>query len=142
MAAASTTYKLSPTTASTFGSIDLIGCQSVTVSESADETLLQSDGKRTTINAFYDNLTATASVELTQPPKTIRVGDVGTLTLRGAERATGDGVSAVVYTMTSVASGAVVSSFDTTISHGGNSTCTIVFRMVSIDGSADVFSIS
>lgn len=138
----STTFKLNPSTASTFGSTELEGCQSFTIEEQADETLLSSDGKPNVMSAFYDNGSAVVTVELTKPSKTIRKGDVGTLTLRGAERALGDGVTAGVLTYTSVSNGAVVSSVSSTVSHAGNASCTITFRLVSIDGSADVFAIA
>lgn len=140
--AASITYKLNPTTASTFGSTDLVGCQSFTIAESADEVLLSSDGKPHVMSAFYDNVSATVTVEMSQPPKAIRVGDVGTLTLRGAERANGDGVGAGVLTFTSAASGAVVSGYDSTVSHAGNATCSVTFRLVSVDGTTAVFAIA
>ena len=133
--AISNTYKLSPTQVSTFGSVNLDGAQSFSVSSVGDETLLSSDGKPCSTGVFYDNLRFTVSVELSQNPKTINVGDTGVLTLRAAERVNGEGVSAVVLTYTSGTAMAVVSSVESTVSHSGNSTATVNFTIVSTDGS-------
>jgi hypothetical protein len=130
----STTYKLDGTNVSTFGSVNLEGAQSVTLERTGDETLLSSQGRPFVEGAFYDNLSYTASVELSQPPKTVAVGDVGTLTLKCAARTNGEGVAAGVFTLTSAASAAVVSSVTHSVNHAGNSTSTINFRIVSIDG--------
>lgn len=135
--AASTTYKLDPANPSTFGATQLVGAQSFTVNRTGDETTLSSDGKPFAMGSYIDNLSYTVSVELSQNPKTITVGDTGTLTLKAVERVNGEGVSATVLTFTSVASMAVVTSVDHTVNHAGNSSATVNFRVVSADGSAD-----
>lgn len=140
--AVSTTYKLDPANASTFAGINLAGAQSFTVNRTGDETTLASDGKPFMQGSFIDNLSYTISVELSQNPKTIAVGDTGTLVLKAMERANGEGVSAVALTFTSVASMAVVTSVDHTVSHAGNSTATINFRVVSEDGAADPITVA
>jgi hypothetical protein len=138
----SKTYKLDPAAASTFGSTDLVGAQSFTVNRTGDETTLASDGKPFAQGSFIDNLSYTISVELSQNPKTIKVGDTDTLILKAMERANGEGVSATVLTFTSVASMAVVTSVDHTVNHAGNSTATINFRVVSADGAADPITVA
>jgi hypothetical protein len=139
--AVSTTYKLDPANASTFAGTNLAGAQSFTVNRTGDETTLASDGKPFMQGSFIDNLSYTISVELSQNPKTIAVGDTGILILKAMERANGEGVSAVVLTFTSVATG-VVTSVDHTVSHAGNSTATINFRVVSADGAADPIQVA
>lgn len=130
----STTYKLDPTNVSTFGAVNLDGAQSVSLERTGDETLLSSQGRPFVEGAFFDNLSYTATVELSQPLKTVAVGDVGTLTLKCAARTNGEGVAVGIFTMTSAANAAVVSSVSHTVNHAGNSTCSVTFRIVSVDG--------
>lgn len=136
------TYKLDPGSASTFGSVSLVGAQSFTVNAVADETTLSSGGKPFVLAAFMDNLSYTVSVEMSDAPKTIKVGDTGTLTLKAKERANGEGVASGVMTFTSASSGAVVQSVDNTVNHSGNSSCTINFRIVSDDGTTDPLTVA
>lgn len=136
------TYKLNPSAVSTFGSTNLTGGVSFTINRVGDETVLGTDGKPFAHGAFLDNLSYTASVEVTENPKGITVGDLGTLTLRGVERANGDGVTATVITFTSAASAAVVTSVDHTVNHSGNSTATINFRIISADGTTDPLTVA
>jgi hypothetical protein len=136
------TYKLDPAASSTFGSTNLVGAQSFTVNRTGDETTLGSDGKPFIYGSFIDNLSYTISVELSENPKTIAVGDTGTLTLKAKERANGEGVSATVLTFTSGASLAVVTSVDHTVNHAGNSSATVNFRVVSTDGATDPITVA
>jgi hypothetical protein len=136
------TYKLDPAASSTFGSVNLIGAQSVTVNAVGDETTLSSDGKPFVIGSFIDNLSFTCSVEMTDVPKTITVGDTGTLTLKAKARVNGEGVDTGVLTFTSAASGAVVTGIDYTVNHAGNSSCTINFRVVSTDGTTSPLTVA
>jgi len=136
------TYKLDPASSSTFGSVNLVGAQSFTINRSGDETTLSSDGKPFIYGSFIDNLSYTVSVELSDNPKTIAVGDTGTLTLKAKERVNGEGVAAGVLTFTSGSSLAVVTSVDHTVSHSGNSSATINFRIVSSDGAVDPLTVA
>jgi hypothetical protein len=131
------TYKLDPAAASTFGSVNLVGAQSFSIEFAADETVLGSDGKPFIQGAFYDNLSYTVSVEMSDAPKTDKVGDVATLTLKAKARVNGEGVDTGVLTFTSAASGAVCSGVTHTVNHAGNSSCTVSFRLVSADGTTD-----
>jgi hypothetical protein len=140
--AASTTYKLNPASPSSFGSVDLVGGQSFTINRTGDEQTLSSDGKPFVMGSFIDNLSYTVSVEMSQNPKTIAVGDTGTLTLKAVERVNGEGVSVTVLTFTSAAAAAVVTSVDHTVSHGGNSSSTVNFRVVSLDGTTDPITVA
>jgi hypothetical protein len=137
-----TTYKLDPASASTFGAVSLVGAQSFSIEYAADETVLGSDGKPFIQGAFYDNLSYTVSVEMSDAPKTIKVGDTGTLTLRAKARVNGEGVDTGVLTFTSASSGAVCSAVTHTVNHAGNSSCTVSFRVVSADGSTDPITVA
>lgn len=136
------TYKLHPTSLSTFSSTNLQGAQSFTINRVGDETTLSSDGKPFVYGSYLDNLSYTVSIELSENPKTITVGDTGTLTLRAAERANGEGISANVLTFTSGTNLAVVTSVDHTVNHSGNSSATINFRIVSTDGTTDPLTVA
>jgi hypothetical protein len=138
----SLTYKLDPTAFSTFGSVNLEGAQSFTLNRVGDESLLQSDGKPFVMGSFIDNLSYTVSVELSQNLKTVAVGDVNTLTLRAKERKNGEGVDTGALTFTSAANGAIVTSVDHVVNHSGNSTCTVNFRIVSVDGTTDPLTVA
>ena len=136
------TYKLHPTSLSTFGSTNLQGAQSFTINRVGDETTLSSDGKPFVYGSYLDNLSYTVSIELSENPKTITVGDTGTLTLRAAERANGEGISANVLTFTTGTNLADVTNVDHTVNHSGNSSATINFRIVSVDGSTDPLAVA
>lgn len=137
-----TTYKLDPAAVSTFGSVNMNGGQSFTVERTGEETTLGSDGKPFLQNSFMSDLSYTVSVELSENPKTVAVGDVGTLTLKAKARENGDGVTVTAMTFTSAASGAVVTSVNHTVNHAGNSTATINFRIVSTDGTTDPLTVA
>lgn len=130
-----TVYKIDPSTASTFGSTNLTGAQSFTVNAEADETVHGSDGKPFATGAFYDNLSYTVSVTLNEKVAVL-VGDTGTLTLKAAGRANGEGVSGTM-TFTSATNCAVVSSISDTVNHGGVNERTINFRVISADGTTN-----
>jgi hypothetical protein len=136
------TYKLDPAASSTFGSTNLVGAQSFTINAVGDEATLSSDGKPFVIGSFIDNLSYTVSVEMSDVPKTVKVGDTGTLTLKAKARVNGEGVDSGSLTFTSAASGAVVNGVDNTVNHAGNSSCTINFRVVSADGTTDPISVA
>lgn len=130
----SVTYKADPANPSTFGGTSLAGIQSFTLTRTADEVLLNADGTPYSQGAFYDNLSYTATVELTENFKTAKIGDSGILILKAKPRVNGTGVAVGVLTFTSAAASAIVSDVSHTVSHGGTSACTITFRIISIDG--------
>ena len=136
------TYKLDPASPSTFGGSNLDGAQSFTINRTGDETTLSSDGKPFVYGSFIDNLSYTVSVEFSQNPKSIAVGDTGTLVLKAKNRANGEGVGATALTFTSVSNAAVVTSVDHTVSHSGNSSATVNFRVVSADGTTDPITVA
>jgi hypothetical protein len=145
----SVTYKLNPTTASSFTPLSpatfttFTGAQSFTINRTGDETTLGSDGLPFMQGSFIDNLSYTVSVESTENFKALKVGDVGTLVLRSSERANGEGVHASnVMTFTSETNCAVCTSVDHTVNHAGNSTCTANFRVVSTDGTTDPITVA
>jgi hypothetical protein len=135
-----TTYKADPSASSTFGSTNLVGLQSFTINGEGDETIHGSDGKPFAIGAFYDNLKYTVSVVLSDKV-TAKVGDVGTLTLKAAGRALGEGVTGTM-TFTSAANMATVSSTSDTVNHAGVSERTINFTVVSADGTTDCLTVA
>jgi len=139
---ASLTYKLDPGSFSTFSGTNLEGAQSFTLNSTGDETTLGSDGKPFLMGSFIDNLTYTISVELSQNNKTFKVGDVGALVLKAKERANGEGVASGVLTFTSAANSAVLLSIDHTVSHAGNSSYSVNFRIVSSDGTTDPLTVA
>jgi hypothetical protein len=140
--AASVTYKLNPAAVSTFESVNLEGGQTFTINRVGDETTLSSDGKPFVQGSFIDNLSYTISVECSQNLKTLAVGDTGLLTLKAVERVNGEGVAVGVLTFTSAAAAAVVLSVDHTVNHAGNSSCTVNFRVVSLDGITDPITVA
>lgn len=143
----SVTYKLNPSTVSTFTPLSpatfssFDGAQSFTVNRVGDETTLSSDGKPFLMGSFIDNLSYTVSIESSQNFKALKVGDVGTMVLYASERANGEGVSGNVLTFTSGTNCAVCTSVDHTVNHAGNSSCTANFRIVSTDGTTDCLTV-
>lgn len=130
----STTYKLDPANPSTFGGTSLTGAQSFSIDMVADEVLLSSDGTPFVQGAFYDNLSYTVTVELSENFKAVKQGDTGALVLKAKVRANGEGVGVTALTFTSAAAAAVVSNIKHDVTHSGTSKCSITFRIVSIDG--------
>jgi hypothetical protein len=140
--AASTTFKLDPANASTFAGTAMPGAQSFTMNAVGDETTLSSDGKPFVMGSFIDNLSYTVAVEFSQNPKSLLVGDTGVLILKAVERQNGEGVGSTSFTVTSGTACAVITSIDHTVSHSGNSSATVNFRVVSVDGTTNGFVIS
>lgn len=145
----SVTYKIHPTTASTFTPLSpatfsaMDGIQSFTINYTGDESTLSSDGKPFMQGSFIDNISATVAIEFSKNPKALKVGDVGTMVLNGAERANGEGIHVSnKITFTTGTNCAICTSVDHTVNHAGNSTATANFRIVSVDGTTDGFVVS
>ena len=140
--AAPLTYKLDPTATSTFGGTALPGAQSFTVNRTGEETLLSSDGNPFIGGAYYDNLSYTVTVELSENFKTAQIGDSGVLVLKAKARTNGKGVAVGVLTFTSGTAAALIKDVQHTVNHAGASSCTITFTIISVDGSTDGLTVA
>lgn len=133
-------YKLDPAATSTYGSTNLTDLTDFSYTEEGTETTLGTDGKPYLKGSFIGDISYNITVNGIDPKLAVHIGEVETLTLKGAELTNGSGVAAgtAVFTFAN----AVCTSVNPGVNHIGNSTISMTFRSVSSDGAASSLTVA